>query len=159
MTWPARDLRRIARGRLLHVNPQRADGTPVRFVPVGFVAVQGGLYVRSMSASGLWYRSANGVGNTQARGIVRAATFRSLEYDVTFHDAADAPHDAIDAAFAKKYRLAGRRAVEMGHERGVAPADRPHRSALTATNVARHTSWAGLLPRRPCCSTSLARRT
>ncbi|MEH0420769.1 DUF2255 family protein [Streptomyces sp. B21-083] len=115
MTWPAGDLRRIARCRLLHINPQRADGTPSRFVPVGFVVVADDIYVRSMSASGRWYRRAlaNGVGSIQARGIVRAATFRSLVYDVTFHDAADAPHDAINAAYAKKYRLAGRRAVEM----------------------------------------------
>ncbi|MEU9065147.1 DUF2255 family protein [Streptomyces sp. NPDC048430] len=131
MTWPAGELRRIARCRLLHVNPQRANGTPTRFVPVGFVAVQGDLYVRSMSASGLWYRRAmaNGIGRIQARGIVRAATFRSLVYDVTFHDAADAPHDAIDAAFAKKYRLAGRRAVEM------------------ATNEASHPLTVRIVPR------------
>jgi hypothetical protein len=30
MTWPADDLRRIAKSRLLSVNPQRADGTPSR---------------------------------------------------------------------------------------------------------------------------------
>lgn len=87
-----------------------------------------------MSASGLWYGRAiaNGAGSIQARGIVRAATFRSLVYDITFHDASDADHDAIDAidaTYTKKYRLAGRSAVE------------------TATNEASHPLTVRIEPR------------
>jgi hypothetical protein len=105
MSWPNDDLRRIRRSRLLKVNPQRADGTPSRFVPVGFVVVGDEIYVRSMSAAGLWYRRAlaSGAGSIRVRRVERA---------VTFHDAPDAPHEDINATYARKYRLAGRRTIE-----------------------------------------------
>ncbi|MFI5898229.1 DUF2255 family protein [Actinoplanes sp. NPDC051513] len=108
MTWPADDLKRIARSLLLRVNPQRADGTASRDVTVGFVIVDGDIYVRSMTASGLWYRRALANG----AGIIRAGRVIRTMREVTFHDGADAPHEQVDAAYAKKYRLAGRRMIE-----------------------------------------------
>lgn len=71
---------------------------------VGFAIAGNNLYVRSMSAAGVWYRRA------LANGVGRIKVGRT-EYDVTFHDAAAEDHTPTDAGYVKKYWMAGRRMI------------------------------------------------
>ena len=59
-------------------------------------AVDGALYVRSARGPNGWYRNAVAAGT----GRIRAG---GVERDVAFADGADAPHAALDAAYARKY--------------------------------------------------------
>jgi hypothetical protein len=104
MNWPRSVLLQLKLTPLLRVNPYRKDGTPGPFVPVGYAVADGAIYVRSMSPTGQWYRRAirNGVGTIRIGRTV---------HDVTFHDATDGPHQAINTAFTRKYWMAGRKQV------------------------------------------------
>lgn len=107
--WDSAELARLDRADELNISSRRADGSLRGFVPIWMVAVDGDLYVRSARGPNGWYRRALASGS----GRVRAG---GVERDVTFTDAPDAPHAAIDAAYFRKYKRYGDSMV--GHVTG-----------------------------------------
>jgi hypothetical protein len=94
--WTPTDLAAIDRDGELRVAAHRPDGTLRTPRIVWHVAVDGGLYIRSVRGTdGAWYRGVQrtGTGEIDAGGV---------HADVTFtHD--DAHDDAIDRAYHAKY--------------------------------------------------------
>ena len=96
-TWTADELQRIGDATELRVTSVRNDGTLRPYVTIWAVRAGDDIYIRSMTSAGTpWYRraKASGVGRIQAGGVER---------DVTFAEAADDVHAAIDAAYHAKY--------------------------------------------------------
>lgn len=100
MTWTADQLHRLARAQELRVAGRRTDGSLRPLVIVWAVVVDGAVLLRSVrGAEGGWYR-----------GVVQLHEGRiesgGVNADVRFTDVpADDPlQDAIDAAYAAKYR-------------------------------------------------------
>ena len=95
--WTAAELERLDRPDELQVSSHRPDGSLRPFVTVWFVRAGDALYVRSAygPANG-WFRraQASGTGRIRAGGI---------EKDVTFVAPDASEHDAIDAAYHRKY--------------------------------------------------------
>ena len=95
--WSADELRAIARVDELQVASRRADGSLRPFVTIWFVVEGDDVYLRSAHGpDNGWYRRARESGS----GRVRVG---SVEKDVLFEVADDAPHDALDAALHAKY--------------------------------------------------------
>ncbi|WEO77266.1 DUF2255 family protein [Cryobacterium sp. SO2] len=96
-TWTADELTRIGAAEELQVSSTRADGTLRPYVTIWVVRSGDEIYIRSAyGATNPWFvrAAASGTGRIRAGGV---------EKDVTFADAADAPHGAIDAAYHAKY--------------------------------------------------------
>lgn len=95
--WTADDIRTMEHVDELQVSSQRPDGSLRPFVTIWFTTHAGELYIRSAHGpENGWFRRARQSG----AGRVRVG---ALERDVRFEDAADAPHDALDAALHAKY--------------------------------------------------------
>jgi hypothetical protein len=95
--WTGPELDRVGRAEELQLASRRDDGTLRPYVTMWVVRAGNDLYVRSAyGADNPWYRRAK----TAGTGRVRAG---GVERDVTFADAADGPHAAIDAAYHTKY--------------------------------------------------------
>ena len=96
-TWTRADLDRIGDAEELDIAPLRADGSLRPYVTIWAVRSGDDLYVRSAHGpENGWFRRAKAAG----AGRIRVA---GVEYDVTFADAADGPHAALDAAYRQKY--------------------------------------------------------
>lgn len=95
--WTAAELDRLDGVDELHVSSQRPDGSLRPFVIVWFVRAGDALYVRSAyGPDNGWFRRAqsSGTGHVRAGGV---------EKDVTFVAPGAWEHDAIDAAYHRKY--------------------------------------------------------
>jgi hypothetical protein len=104
-TWTADELLRIGASEELQLASLRADGTTSPFVTMWVVRAGDDLYVRSAGGPDrTWYRHAI----TRGAGTIRAD---GVERDVTFTDADQAVHGAIDAAYHTKYDRYGPRIV------------------------------------------------
>jgi hypothetical protein len=104
--WTSEELTTIGGAEELQLASTRSDGTLRPYVTMWVVRVGDDLYVRSAyGPDNPWYRrvKASGAGRIRAGG---------MERDVSFIDAgADAPHDAIDAAYHAKYDRYGPKIV------------------------------------------------
>jgi len=95
--WTADELRAIENVDELQVASERADGSLRPFVTIWFVTDDSELFIRSAHGpENGWFRRARQSG----RGRVRVG---SVERDVLFEDAPDAPHEELDAALHAKY--------------------------------------------------------
>jgi len=95
--WTADELRAVARVDELQVASRRPDGSLRPFVTIWFVVDDDDLYLRSAHGpENGWFRRARESGS----GRVRVG---SVEKDVAFELADDAPHDGLDAALHAKY--------------------------------------------------------
>lgn len=96
-SWTAADLDRIGTAEEMDIAPLRPDGSLRPYVTIWMVRAGDELYVRSAHGpENGWFRRARAAG----AGRIRVA---GVEDDVTFADAADGPHAAIDAAYRQKY--------------------------------------------------------
>jgi hypothetical protein len=104
-TWTDDELSRIGGAEELRLASLRKDGTLRPYVTMWVVRTGDELYVRSAyGPDNPWYRraKASGAGRIRAGGVER---------DVTFADADDDAHAAIDAAYHTKYDRYGRAMV------------------------------------------------
>jgi hypothetical protein len=95
--WAGEDLDRIGESEELQIASLRPDGTLRPYVIIWVVRVGEELYVRSaLGPQNPWFRRAKeaGAGRVLASGVERDATFAAAE---------EFPHEAIDAAYRKKY--------------------------------------------------------
>jgi hypothetical protein len=103
--WSTDQLRRIGEAVELDLASRRGDGSLRPYVTMWVVRSGDGLYVRSAHGpDNPWYRRARASGT----GRIRAG---GVEADVTFDQAIDATHAAIDAAYHAKYDSHGPRIV------------------------------------------------
>lgn len=105
-TWTESELAAVGAADELNVSSYRADGTLRDYVIIWAVRSGDELFVRTAyRPESAWYRHAVEAG----RGRIRAG---GVERDVTFtHLAADADHEAIDAAYHAKYDRYGAKIV------------------------------------------------
>jgi hypothetical protein len=99
------EVRRAGDATELQLASRRADGSLRPYVTMWVVRVGNDLYVRSAGGPDRpWYRHAmaSGAGRVRAGGV---------EADVTFDQAPDDVHDAIDATYHAKYDSYGPRIV------------------------------------------------
>jgi hypothetical protein len=95
--WTSDELDRIGAADELHIAPLRADGTPLRPVPIWVVRVGDELYVRSWRGDdGAWYRAAK----ARREGRISAG---GVDKEVTFADAGAEISGAVDDAYRDKY--------------------------------------------------------
>jgi hypothetical protein len=95
--WRADEIGQVQRVDELRVASRRPDGSLRPFVTIWFVTHGDDLYIRSAHGpENGWFRRAreSGTGRVQVG---------SLEKDVVFERADDAPHEALDAALHAKY--------------------------------------------------------
>jgi hypothetical protein len=103
--WSEEDLMTIGRADELGLSSRRQDGTLRAYVTIWGVRLGDDVYVRSAyGTDNPWFVRARRSGT----GRLRAA---GLERDVSFEDASDGPHEAIDAAYHAKYDRYDRRIV------------------------------------------------
>jgi hypothetical protein len=120
-TWTKEQLDRIGDATELQLTSVREDGSLRPYVTMWVVRVGDDVYVRSAGGPERpWYRRAK----VSGAGRIRAG---SVEWDVTFADAAADAHAEIDAAYHAKYDRYG--ATIVGHVTG--PAARPVTIRLT----------------------------
>ncbi|MGO8886356.1 MAG: DUF2255 family protein [Streptosporangiaceae bacterium] len=115
--WTDDELQRIGGTEELQLASARGDGSLSPYVTMWVVRVGEEIYLRSAGGPERpWYRraTASGVGRIRAGGFERA---------VTFGEAADEVHAAIDAAYHAKYDRYG--ATTVGSVVG------PHARAVT----------------------------
>jgi hypothetical protein len=100
--WTPDQLAAVTDADELTIQPQRADGTMRKPVPIWVVRDGDGLYVRSfLGTRGAWFRDAT----TQRTGRIGAG---GITVDVAFAAEHDAEvNDRIDAAYKAKYRRHG----------------------------------------------------
>jgi hypothetical protein len=103
--WTEQELSTVGRTDELGISSRRRDGTLRPFVTIWGVRVGDDVYVRSAyGTDNPWYVRARRSGT----GRIRVG---ALERDVTFEDAGEAAHPAIDAAYHAKYDRYGPRIV------------------------------------------------
>jgi hypothetical protein len=100
--WTPDQLAAVADADELTIQPQRADGTLRKPVPIWVVRAGDDLYIRSYrGVGGAWFRDAN----SQRAGHISAG---GVTADVAFDTEADPEvNDRIDAAYVAKYRSHG----------------------------------------------------
>jgi hypothetical protein len=104
--WTADELNKIGSADELQIAPVRPDGSLRLYTTIWVVRVGDELYVRShRGRAGSWFRHAL----QRHEGRIRAG---GVERDVTFAEAADADHDAIDQAYRTKYARYSRAYVD-----------------------------------------------
>jgi len=104
-TWTDDELRRIGESTELELASRRPDGALRPYVTMWVVRAGDALYVRSAyGPENPWFRWAK----TSGFGRIRTG---GIEADVTFADAAEDVHPAIDAAYHAKYDSYGPRIV------------------------------------------------
>ena len=103
--WTDDELRRIGESTELELASRRPNGSLRPYVTMWVVRADDGLYVRSAyGPENPWYRRAKASGG----GRIRAG---GIEADVTFTDATDDVHPAIDGAYHAKYDSYGPKIV------------------------------------------------
>jgi hypothetical protein len=96
-TWTSQELDRVGNAVELQLASRRGDGTLRPYVTMWVVRAGNDVYVRSAyGPDNPWYRRAKASGS----GRIRAG---GVERDVTFADAADDAHPAVDTAYHAKY--------------------------------------------------------
>lgn len=95
--WTGDELQRIGAATELQLASERTNGGLRPYVTMWVVGVDGEVYVRSAGGPDRpWYRHARASG----RGRIRAG---GIERSVTFGEAPQAAHRAIDSAYHSKY--------------------------------------------------------
>ena len=95
--WRADEIGQVQGVDELRVASRRPDGSLRPFVTIWFVTHGDDLYIRSAHGpENGWFRRARESGTGRVR-------IGSLEKDVVFEQADDAPHEALDAALHVKY--------------------------------------------------------
>lgn len=96
--WPQEATDRITRAESLTLTVEEGDGSPGEAVPLGFVTVAGGVYVRAYRGPrSTWFRLAQ---RTRRGRVILGGVEQEVVIEPTAPDLAD----AIDAAYRSKYR-------------------------------------------------------